>query len=147
MKLQLQPAAAGLLALLAALALPVASAEPAGAAFPGNEAVRIVNGKRVVEEPPLTAASQRYVKGGGKLPPPSASGEVFMIEAADVLLECRGTYLSKTGCIPSSLGKTKRPRLWTVKLAGTWVHCDSRAEARKCQPASAGTPDAMGTVE
>ena len=96
---------------------------------------------------PLTAAAQRYVKGGAKLPPPSATGEVFMIEAPQGLVECRGTYLSDTGCVPSSLGKTKRPRLWTVKLAGAWVHCDSRAQSRKCEPASAGAPGAMGTVE
>lgn len=133
--------------LLLVVATATANAEPAGPAFPGNEAVRIVSGKRVVEAPPLTAASQRYVKGGAKLPPPSATGEVFMIEAPQGLMECRGTYLSDTGCVPSSLGTTKRPRLWTVKLAGVWMHCDSRAQARKCEPASAGAPGAMGTVE
>jgi hypothetical protein len=129
------------------MAASIASAEPAGAVFPGNEAVRIVDGKRVVEAPPLTAASQRYVKGGAKLPPPSAGGEVFMIEAPEGLVECRGTYLSSTGCVPSSLGTTTRARLWTVKLAGQWLHCDSRAASRKCEPAAAGAPGAMGTVE
>ena len=144
MKLQTPIAAIG---LLLAVASATAQAEPAGPAFSGNEAVRIVNGKRVVEAPPLTAAAQRFVKGGAKLPPPSATGEVFMIEAPQGLMECRGTYLSDTGCVPSSLGTTKRPRLWTVKLAGAWVHCDSRAQSRKCEPASAGAPGAMGTVE
>ena len=133
--------------VLFALACAAAHAEPAGPAFPGNEAVRIVNGKRVVEAPPLTAASQRYVKGGAKLPPPSAAGEVFMIEGPQGLMECRGTYLSESGCVPSSLGKTKRPRLWTVKLGGVWQHCDSRAASHKCEPAAAGAPGAMGTVE
>ena len=71
MKLQPTTAAIG---LLFALTCATAHAEPAGPSFPGNEAVRIVNGKRVVEAPPLTAATQRYIKGGGKLPPPSASG-------------------------------------------------------------------------
>ena len=107
----------------------------------------MVNGKKVVEAPPLTAASQRYVKGGAKLPPPSAAGEVFMIEGQQGLMDCRGTYLSETGCVPSSLGTTKRPRLWTVKLGGVWQHCDSRAASRKCEPAAAGAPGAMGTVE
>ena len=144
MKLQSHIAAIG---LLLAVATATVQAEPAGPAFPGNEAVRIVDGKRVVEAPPLTAAAQRYVKGGAKLPPPSATGEVFMIEAPQGLVECRGTYLSDTGCVPSSLGKTKRPRLWTAKLAGAWVHCDSRAQSRKCEPASVGAPGAMGTVE
>jgi hypothetical protein len=144
MKFQHTTAAVG---LLFALACATAPAAPAGPAFPGNEAVRIVDGKRVVEAPPLTAASQRYVKGGAKLPPPSASGEVFMIEGQQGLMECRGTYLSETGCIPSSLGTTKRPRLWTVKLGGVWQHCDSLAASRKCEPAAAGAPGAMGTLE
>ena len=141
MKLQPTTAAIG---LLFALACAAAHAEPA---FPGNEAVRLVSGKTVVEAPPLTAASQRYIKGGAKLPPPSATGEVFMIESQQGLMECRGTYLSESGCVPSSLGTTKRPRLWTVKLGGVWQHCDSRAASRKCEPAAAGAPGVMGSVE
>ena len=144
MKLHLTTAAIG---ALFALVCVTAQAEPTGPAFPGNEAVRLVSGKTVVEAPPLTAASQRYVKGGAKLPPPSATGEVFMIESQQGLMECRGTYLSESGCVPSSLGTTKRPRLWTVKLGGVWQHCDSRATSRKCEPAAAGAPGAMGTVE
>jgi hypothetical protein len=135
------------IAVLFALACGAAHASPAGPAFLGNEAVRIIDGKRVVEAPPLTASAQRFVKGGGKLPPPSAAGEVFMIEATQGLMECRGTYLSDSGCVTSSLGTTKRPRLWTVKLAGRWVHCDSRAQSRNCEPASAGAPGAMGSLE
>ena len=134
-------------ALLLALVGASAHAETRSPAFPGNEAVRLVSGKTVVEAPPLTAASQRYVKGGAKLPPPSATGEVFMIESQQGLMECRGTYLSESGCVPSSLGTTKRPRLWTVKLGGVWQHCDSRAASRKCEPVAAGAPGAMGAVE
>ncbi len=37
--------------LLLAAASATVQAEPAGSAFPGNEAVRMVNGKRVVEAP------------------------------------------------------------------------------------------------
>ena len=98
MKFQLSTAAVGLLLALVGVAT---HAEPASPAFPGNEAVRLVSGKTVVEAPPLTAASQRYVKGGAKLPPPSATGEVFMIESQQGLMECRGTYLSESGCVPS----------------------------------------------
>ena len=144
MKLQSPIAAIG---LLLAVATATVQAEPAGPAFPGNEAVRIVNGKRVVELPPLTATAQRYVNGGGKFPPPSAAGEVFMIEGPDALVECSIPYLSKTACIPSSLGRSKRPRFWTVKLSGAWVHCGSRAPSRKCEPASAGVPGGMSAVE
>ena len=144
MKLQTPIAAIG---LLLAIATATVQAEPAGPAFPGNEAVRIVGGKRVVEAPPLTAATQRYIKGGGKLPPPSASGEVFMIEGPVGLMECRSVYLSETGCVPSTLGTTKRSRFWTVKLNSVWLHCESRAASRKCEPAGAGVPGGMGTVE
>ena len=144
MKLQPTTAAIG---LLFALACAAAHAEPAGPAFPGNEAVRIVNGKRVVETPPLTAAAKRFVDGGGKTTPPAPGSEVFMIESAEGLMECRGVFLSSTGCLPSTLGTSKRSRFWTVKVKGTWQHCESRAPSRKCEPASAGVPGGMGTVE
>ncbi len=144
MKFQPTPASIG---FLFALACAAATAEPDGPAFPGNEAVRIVNGKRVVEAPPLTESTQRYVKGGGKLPPPSASGEVFMIEGPAGLMECRSVYLSETGCVPSTLGTTKRSRFWTVKVHGAWAHCESRAPSPKCESAAAGVPGGMGTVE
>jgi hypothetical protein len=57
MKFRITSAAMG---VLLALGCATAFADSAGAAFPGNEAVRIVNGKRVVEAPPQTAASQRH---------------------------------------------------------------------------------------
>jgi hypothetical protein len=144
MRFESNPAALGLLFTLVCVS---AHADQLRPAFPGNEAIQVVNGKTVVEAPPLTAASQRYVKGGAKLPPPSSSGEVFMIESQQGLMDCRGTYLSESGCVPSSLGKTRRPRLWTAKLGGVWQHCDSRAASRKCEPAAAGAPGLMGTVE
>ena len=60
---RLTPIAA--IGVLFAFAATTTQAQTSGAAFPGNEAVQIVNGKRVVEAPPLTATAQRYVKGGG----------------------------------------------------------------------------------
>ena len=47
--------------VLLALACATVNAQPVGAAFPGNEAVRTVDGKRVVELPPLTPTAQRSV--------------------------------------------------------------------------------------
>jgi hypothetical protein len=150
MKLQPTTAAIG---VLLALAAATTHAQPAGPAFPGNEAVRIVNGKRVVEALPLSVGQRLLVKSGSKGVPPSPGGEVYMIEAPQGLMECRNSYLSPNGCLPSSLGTTKRPRLWVVKLAGVWVYCDSRAQSRKCEPRVLdGPPSAMlltimGTVE
>jgi hypothetical protein len=133
--------------VLIALACGAAHAEPAGPAFPGNEAVRIVDGKRVVEVPPLTAATKRYLKAGLKLAPPRPGSEVYMIEGPDELMDCTSIYFSKTGCIPSSIGTSKRSRFWTVKLGGVWMHCESRSPSRTCEPAAAGPPGGMGTLE
>ena len=144
MKLLTPIAAIGLLLVVLSA---TAQAEPAGPAFPGNEAVRIVNGKRVVDVPPLTAETQRYLKSGFKLAPPRPGSEVYMIEGPDGLSDCTSIYYSTTGCIPSTLGTSKRSRFWTVKLNGVWLHCESRAPSRKCEPASAGVPGGMGTVE
>ena len=134
-------------ALILGSVATITHAELAGAVFPGNEAVKIVNGKRVVELPPLTGGTKRAVKAGFKNPPAAPGAEVFMIEGADGLLDCQGGYFSQTGCVTSSLGTAKRPRFWTVKLKGTWLHCDSRAPSRKCEPVAAGTPAGMSTVE
>ena len=70
-----------------------------------------------------------------------------MIEGEDGLRECGSVYLSGTGCVPSTLGTVKRARYWTVKLKGAWLHCDSRAPSRKCEPVSAGVPGGMGALE
>ena len=122
-------------------------AEPVGAVFPGNEAVRIVNGKRVVEAPPLTKGAQAFLKAGNKFPPPTSNGGAFMVEGADGLLECSSGALSDTGCIQPTLGKTKVRRFWTVKLRGVWLYCPSRESSNKCEPTSAGAPGGMPSPE
>jgi hypothetical protein len=137
----------GALLLLPLLASSAAQAEPAGAVFPGNEAVQLVNGQRVVEAPPLTPATQRYLKAGFKLSPPREGAEVYMIEGPAGLMDCASVYLSPTGCIASTLGVSQRSRFWTVKLGGVWLHCESRLPNRKCEPVAAGVPGGLGTVE
>jgi len=134
-------------ALILGSVATIIHAEPAGAVFPGNEAVKIVNGKRVVELPPLTDGMKKNIKAGFKMLPPGPGGEVYMIEGKDALMECRGGFFSDTGCRPSSLGTSKLPRFWTVKLNGSWLHCASRAPSRKCEPVAAGTPAGMSTEE
>jgi len=141
------PTAAAVIGVLFSLACATANAAPAGAGFPGNEAVRNVSGKRVTELPPLTAETQRYLKAGFKLSPPRPGSEVYMIEGPVELMDCTSIYFSQSGCVPSSLGTSKRSRFWTVKLNGVWMHCESRAPSRKCEPAAAGVPGGMGTVE
>ena len=122
-------------------------AEPAGAVFPGNEAVRIADGKRVVEAPPLTKAMARSIKAGVPLRPPTGMVTVYMIEGRDALMECGNGVLSESSCIAPTLGKTKLTRYWSVKLNGVWVYCTSRASARTCEPVAAGAPMGMPTAE
>lgn len=122
-------------------------AQPTAAVFPGNEAVRIVSGKRVVEAPPLTKGAQRFLKAGNKFPPPSPNGGVFMVEGTDGLMECSSGALSETGCIAPTIGKVKRSRYWTVKLNGAWLHCPSRVPMKNCEPAEVGMPGGIGAVE
>lgn len=109
-----------------------------GPAFPGNEALRIVNGKRVAELPPLSAGqaatAKSYAKTGTKGVPPKDQevGVVYMIETNDGLIECRNLITTIGECRPSSLGRDVKNRLWPVKLSGKWQTCDSRAANRKC---------------
>jgi hypothetical protein len=144
MKIHSTTAAIGALFALAGV---TAQSEPTAPGFPDNEAVRMVDGKRVAEVPPLTPETQRYLKSGFKLAPPRPGAEVYMIEGPDQLMDCTSIYFSKSGCSPSSLGVSKRSRFWTVKLNGVWMHCESRAPSRKCEPVAAGVPGGMGTVE
>lgn len=122
-------------------------AEPVGAVFPGNEAVRIVNGKRVVEAPPLTKGAQRFLKAGNKLPPPTSSTTVFMVEGPNGLMECSSGALTDSSCAAPSIGKTKHSRFWTVKLNGSWLHCPSRVPSKNCEAAEVGMPGGIGAVE
>lgn len=122
-------------------------AQTSAAVFPGNEAVRIVSGKRTVEAPPLTKGAQRFLKAGNKFPSPSPNGGVFMVEGADGLMECSSGALSETGCVAPTIGKVKRSRYWTVKLNGVWLHCPSRVPMKNCEPAEVGMPGGIGTVE
>lgn len=133
------------------LSASFAAAKPAAAtpdtAFPGNEAVRILDGRRAVELPPLTDTARRYVKSGGAHRPPLGNSEVYMIEASAGLMECSVPYFHPSACAPSTLGAVKRPRFWTVRISGAWLHCPSRESSAKCSPVSAGVPAQMSTVE
>jgi hypothetical protein len=118
-----------------------------GPAFVGNEAVSFHGGARKVDLPPLSAAASAFQSKGGKGTKPFGQSEVYMIEVSSGLVECSLPYFSEAACAPSSLGQVKRPRFWTVKLGGSWQHCSSRSQGRRCEPASAGVPGAMSAVE
>jgi hypothetical protein len=115
--------------------------------YPGNEAVRVVNGKRVVEQPPLTERTQRFLRAGNKLPAPVPGSEVFMIEGPDGLRECSSAALTESSCVAPTIGATKLRRFWTVKLNGVWLNCPSRKGPTHCERADTGRPGGMGEVE
>ena len=49
-------------------------------------------------------------QGRRKTPPPSAAGEVFMIESPEGLVECSGTYLSEYGLCSFHAGEDEASR-------------------------------------
>lgn len=104
--------------------------------FPGNEAVRIVAGKRVVEAPPTPRSSSKPKPEDFR--PPTHHGnngpEVTMIEGPDGLMACSDHVLIETACIPSDIGTVRRPRIWLVKLSGKWQRCNSRVAPIECKP-------------
>ena len=112
----------------------IASAQQA-TGFPGNEAVRIVAGKRVVEVPPTYGTQSG--KPADYSPPTHVGGKggpVIMIEGPEGLMACSDYILIKTACIPSDIGSVQRYRVWVVKLKAEWQQCNSRVAPMVCKP-------------
>ena len=107
-----------------------------GATAPYNEAVRIVNGKRVVEVAPFPASLRSFLKHG-KTPDEidTRNTTLAVVETPMGLMDCNGfPYYDAKVCSPSSFGKVKRWREWTVKLDGHWQQCIGRLKPIKCIP-------------
>ena len=105
-----------------------------GATAPYNEAVRIVNGKRVVDVAPLPPHMRAYV---GSFTKPGTAGETtrHSVETEQGLMDCNGIYFyHPNACVPSDYGKAIRARDWTVKLNGQWQACIGRAKPVECIP-------------
>jgi len=105
-----------------------------GATAPYNEAVTIVNGKRVVEVAPLPPHMRAYVSSFTK---PGTAGENtrHTVETEQGLMDCNGIYFyHPKACVPSDFGKVVRTRDWTVKMKGAWYACIGRAKPIECIP-------------
>jgi len=105
-----------------------------GATAPYNEAVTIVNGKRVVEVAPLPPHMRAYVSSFAK---PGTAGETTRqaVETEGGLMDCNGIYFyHPKACSPSDYGKVVRAREWTVKMKGAWYSCIGRAKPVQCIP-------------
>ena len=105
-----------------------------GATAPYNEAVTIVNGKRVVEVAPLPPHMRAYVSSFAK---PGTAGENtrHSVETEQGLMDCEGIYFyHPKACVPSDFGKAIRAREWTVKMKGAWYSCIGRVKPVECIP-------------
>ncbi len=123
-------ACAGVISIQAA---PPTNEAPSGigATVAYNEAVRLVNGKRVVQLPPLNPYNpKQYVA-------PASSYvmrvQAFMIETQEGLVQCTVPFFAKVGCEPSTFGQVKRSRTWIVLRAGRWDACIGIDKPTKCR--------------
>ncbi len=127
---------------IALAALPVAlvlghqitEAAP-GATAPYNEAVKIVDGKRVVDVAPFPAHMQHAVRAFKKPEEYPYEVSVSSIETPEGLMDCMGTlWFHPKACSPSNFGKGLRDRTWVVKMKGQWFTCASFTSAKTCVP-------------
>ncbi|MEP7098599.1 MAG: hypothetical protein ABI748_13135 [Dokdonella sp.] len=121
-----------------AVAIGLASATAmanGGATAAFNEAVRTVNGKRVVEVAPFPAHMKHTI--GVIKKPVEYPNEVAVvsIETNDGLVDCYGTlWYHPTACNPSDFGRAVRYRTWIVLMGGKWFACASHLSAKSCTP-------------
>ena len=107
-----------------------------GATAPYNEAVRIVDGKRVVEVAPFPASMKSLLKILKRPDEIDTSSQTLnVIETPMGLMDCNHVpFYDAKICSPSSFGKVKRFRQWMVKLDGHWQLCVGRLKPIKCIP-------------
>jgi hypothetical protein len=111
-----------------------------GATAPYNEAVKIVNGKRIVEVEPLPKRWRTQIPNLQK--PMSSDDDVRSVEIEEGLMDCNSTpFYHPAACVPSNYGTVVRTRAWTVKMNGSWFSCSGRAKPVECIPiATDGKP-------
>lgn len=106
-----------------------------GATAAFNEAVRTINGKRVVEVAPFPEHMKRSI---GVLKKPVEypyQVEVRTIETSDGLMDCFSTlWYHSTMCNRSTFGTEVRYRTWVVLMGGKWFACSSHLTAKSCAP-------------
>lgn len=106
-----------------------------GATAPYNEAVKVVNGKRVVEVAPFPPHMKGAVVAFKRPGQAAYAGSVTTVETDEGLMDCLGTYwYHPKACSPSTFGQVKLARTWTVKRDGKWFACVSQAQPTQCIP-------------
>ena len=94
-----------------------------------NEAVRMVDGKRLVELPPPIFGYPDRTKPP-KIAPYQATQ--YLIEHERGLLQCTYSMYDAASCEPADVGRVKRYRTWVVKLGGQWQGCRGNPNPTEC---------------
>lgn len=68
------------------------------------------------------------------------AGAWRMVETEVGLMECTETWARPKSCRSSTYGAQKLPRVWVVKHAGQWFHCQYPDLSSKCTPVFARPP-------
>lgn len=102
-----------------------------GPTVPYNEAVKVVNGKRVVQLPSRNPyMPDEFVR---PIDGPYAKQQLFMIETQDGLVQCVMPYVVAKACQASSFGSEKRNRTWVVLKDGEWRGCIGLQAPKQCR--------------
>lgn len=134
---------AGTAVIAALLSAPSAQAERLGPTAVYNEAVKVIDGVRHVQLPPLS--NDDRVTFVSTLPPDKKPAESpqqawlqgikwdtpereryvgwIMVEASDGLVECIDALYHPNRCRPSTYGKKTLGRVWMVLRQSTWMLC------------------------
>jgi hypothetical protein len=123
-----------LLAITLASLCVVAYAQSATA--PYNEAVHMVNGKRVVDVAPFPKHMDYMVSTFHRPDEhPGLMNYVNVVETSTGPMDCLGTWwYHPKACSPSTFGQKKFPRQWTVEMHGAWYGCIGREKPIACMP-------------
>jgi hypothetical protein len=132
----------GVLLLIAAGAVALASGSADAQFVKGNEAVKVMaDGSRRVETPPLPAGGPARSTKPCKAADQCHGGAWLMVETGEGLVECTEAYARPGTCRASSYGNTKRLRVWVVKSGTTWLQCQLPDLGSKCVDMFARPPD------
>jgi hypothetical protein len=121
------------IAMLALASSDLLAADGPAAAF--NEAVRVVDGQRVVEVAPFPKHMQTSVSIFKKPSELANQVAVASIETDRGLMDCYITlWYHPKACSPSTFGKQVRYRTWVVLINHRWLVCASHLSAKSCVP-------------
>lgn len=145
---------AGVATIAALAGAPDAHAERLGPTAVYNEAVKVIDGVRQVQLPPLSnddrvafsiglppdkkpaeSPQQAWLKGI-KWDTPDRENQMgwVMVEAEQGLVECTDSVYHPKQCRPSTYGQKKLPRTWLVLRGSQWHLCADPNKVDRLNP-------------